>query len=391
MKRSQSTLFLGLTTLTLALSLPHPAAWADPTFGLTLDGQYDRPAIGSFGHNNGIGGTALFEIQPTDFFALGARFNTIGFFGVDTPGTAWAGSADGILRLMPWGYIDRWQSYFVLGGGVNPWLNNPNFPGWQGQYHFLAEVGARYFFDSNLAGDLGVGYDFYTPFNNSVQVMEAHLGLSLFLLPAWQKKEDKDAEVEEYQPGSLQDIAARQFGDSQLFPVIIDANFKDLSKPLILMKGSTLNIPHSLTQEMILKAHLKARTPQYLNAAATFNNPQAAAAFKPLAYSKGRAVVSEGESLWDVAARPDVYGDPELYPILVDANRHLLKMAGGRGKLNLLIPRNPTPDGIRLARLKAWAAEYIMWRGKDVTLEDYKKWKRQHSPNGQGDESDSGE
>ncbi|HTB33240.1 MAG TPA: LysM peptidoglycan-binding domain-containing protein, partial [bacterium] len=54
----------------------------------------------------------------------------------------------------------------------------------------------------------------------------------------------------------------------------------------------------------------------------------------------GRARVQPGDTLWSVAARPEVYGDPHLYFLLYDANRgRLARPDALRAGQWLLVPR----------------------------------------------------
>jgi Tfp pilus assembly protein FimV len=61
--------------------------------------------------------------------------------------------------------------------------------------------------------------------------------------------------------------------------------------------------------------------------------------------------VSEGEMLWAIAKRADVYGDPFLWPLLYQANRDQIKdprtIYAGQ---NLTIPRNATDEEREKAR-----------------------------------------
>ena len=86
-------------------------------------------------------------------------------------------------------------------------------------------------------------------------------------------------------------------------------------------------------------------------------------------------------SLWELAARLDIYGDPELYPLLVDANFSNLTTPNVIGQIplakgaKLTIPRNLSGDALKLARENAWKESYTRWRGKNVTREQYMRWK----------------
>ncbi len=62
-------------------------------------------------------------------------------------------------------------------------------------------------------------------------------------------------------------------------------------------------------------------------------------------------IVSDGELLWIIAKRPDVYGDPFLWPLLYQANRDQIKdprkIYAGQ---TLTIPRNVSEEERQKAR-----------------------------------------
>lgn len=78
---------------------------------------------------------------------------------------------------------------------------------------------------------------------------------------------------------------------------------------------------------------------------------------KPATYT-----TKAGDTLLGVAARPEVYDDPGLWPLIKDANRESLEDKSADTKLAadlvLDIPRNASPEEIDAARsrARAWAA-----------------------------------
>lgn len=68
--------------------------------------------------------------------------------------------------------------------------------------------------------------------------------------------------------------------------------------------------------------------------------------------------VNEGETLWSIAARKDVYADPLLWPIIYKANRDQIKdprrIYTGQ---TLSIPRSISPSELEDAREKARQSE----------------------------------
>jgi hypothetical protein len=78
---------------------------------------------------------------------------------------------------------------------------------------------------------------------------------------------------------------------------------------------------------------------------------------KPATYT-----TKSGDTLLGVAARPEVYDDPGLWPLIKDANRESLEDKSADTKLAadlvLDIPRNASPEAVDAARsrARAWAA-----------------------------------
>lgn len=70
--------------------------------------------------------------------------------------------------------------------------------------------------------------------------------------------------------------------------------------------------------------------------------------------------VSEGELLWAIAKRPDVYGDPLLWPLLYQANRDQIKdprrIYAGQ---SLTIPRNVSEEEREKARSLAKKSDFF--------------------------------
>lgn len=88
---------------------------------------------------------------------------------------------------------------------------------------------------------------------------------------------------------------------------------------------------------------------------------------KPLAPPGGQSskprltyIVSDGELLWAIAKRPDVYGDPLLWPLLYQANRDQIKdprkIYAGQ---TLTIPRNVSEEEREKARILAKKSDFF--------------------------------
>lgn len=68
-----------------------------------------------------------------------------------------------------------------------------------------------------------------------------------------------------------------------------------------------------------------------------------------------RYVVKAGESLWQIAGRPDVYGNPLAWPLIHEANKASLRNGTIRAGQVLLIPRDVSPAEREAAIQKAMA------------------------------------
>ena len=88
---------------------------------------------------------------------------------------------------------------------------------------------------------------------------------------------------------------------------------------------------------------------------------------KPIAPSGGQSskprlsyTVSDGELLWAIAKRPDVYGDPLLWPLLYQANRDQIKDPRKiyAGQI-LIIPRNVSEEEQEKARILAKKSDFF--------------------------------
>ena len=82
-----------------------------------------------------------------------------------------------------------------------------------------------------------------------------------------------------------------------------------------------------------------------------------------------------GENLFAVAAKPEIYGDAELYPLLAAANPLYFKMApGDREWLTIRIPRDIPAPLIEEARGAAWSPVYADAMGIRFDKAVYVAW-----------------
>ena len=398
---TSKTLFRAFLILAFA-GLGLRSTWADPNFSITGQGQLSRhfydagQTLTTFG-TYGLGGTLLAEFEPIDIFSIGVDLSVNDYLGLGGAGKV-VTSTDLVARFMPFAN-NTVSPYLLASYGVNP-LGTKYAGAWPSTVHISLGAGFRYFVLPQWALDFGGAYNYYDPTDIPLNTIELHAGLAFFVNSPF-KNSDKmvwaGGGVTVMQPvtitetdqeaQSVQDIAQNEYGDRSLYPLIVDANFKDKTKPLILPPGIQLIIPQHPSDEMVADAHLKAKTPVYQIAADTFQMPQIDNIQYRLEPAESDDAVDNGpkdkltfqaDSLWDIAARPDVYGDPELYPLLVEANFEklsdpLLLKPGTQ----LIIPHNVSKARIQGARIKAWTAEYIRWRGAQISHEEYREWRKE--------------
>jgi len=79
-----------------------------------------------------------------------------------------------------------------------------------------------------------------------------------------------------------------------------------------------------------------------------------------------------GDTLQDVAARPEIYGDPDLWPLLLDANTDSLQGKSGATRLDadivLDVPRGSAQEVLDAARAKAQELKAGAKRSEDSEL-----------------------
>jgi hypothetical protein len=212
---------------------------------------------------------------------------------------------------------EPWTFYLMLGGGLNPKVEMPGTVLWGGDYHLMGGLGVWCPLSAQFALDLGANYQYYNSPGDPLQAVQAKVGVGYFFNPA----------------------------------------FKDFNPPT---PTPTATITPTATQ----------------TAAATPTPTRTATPELP------RMVTSKkGESLWDIAGRSEVYDDPELYPLLVDANRKGLtpiQISVKEGK-KLNVPRDLSEAEIQKARKNAWKANYKKYRGRGLTRRGYLKWRKSHA------------
>jgi nucleoid-associated protein YgaU len=304
-------------------------------------------------------------------FGAGAQYAY--FFG--TP-TFKLSSFDLGGRIFPLPVGENPSGEFYLQGGVG--LNLLVLPPAQGHFHGYAGLGYRQFLGSNLALDMGAQYDFYSPIAAASHGAAAKIGLTfLFGRTDWTEP------VEEHKPGirnfvvgaawtgpsnytwkvgdNLRRVAAKVYGDESFYPLLVDANKGLLADYRNLRPGARLIIPAPpQTQgeaDRVEKSanengtYLKWQTESEIYSQETSHQPS----IRSYRWRKG-------DNLPEVAER--LYGDDNLYPLLVDANEksiiHPSNLVAGKV---LRVPPLPADDELGDIRLKASNdGHYIWWR-----------------------------
>jgi hypothetical protein len=209
---------------------------------------------------------------------------------------------------------EPWTFYLMIGGGLNPKIDLAGAALWEGDVHLMGGLGVWCPLSTQWALDMGAAFHYYDSPDSPLQAVQAKVGVGYFFSPA----------------------------------------FKDTSPPTPTPTATT--------------------TPTPTPTVAIPPTPTATATPEPLR----EVTADKGESLWDIAGRSEVYGDPGLYPLLVDANRMTLKPIQSTVKegKKLKVPRDLTEDMIQKARQNAWKAKYKQYRGRGLTQKAYLKWRK---------------
>ena len=283
-------------------------------------------------------------------------------------------------RIFPAGAFSP-QGEFYLQGGVGRMLiiNPGNYPG---HYHGYAGLGWRQFLGGDMALDLGGQYDFFSPIGLPLNGASAKLGLTfLFGRDDWSEpKASRMMRPRTLSIGAdwrgpstftwtkekdLRTVAFEIYGDEGLYPLIVDAN-KDLIARAGLRPGEVLNIPPppKTAGEVDRVEDLAFSNYRYMEW------EQKSEGIIPQPFNPGVTTYrwKEKDNLASLAQR--LYGDEDLYPLIVQANEDRLIRPDNlvAGKV-LKIPRLPADnllDGVRDEALND--PHYLWWR--NVSMEE---------------------
>jgi hypothetical protein len=99
----------------------------------------------------------------------------------------------------------------------------------------------------------------------------------------------------------------------------------------------------------------------------------------PFVLQYGEILTLKGDSVWDTAARREVYYDPELYPLIVDANKQFLDPKYVfDDQVTLRFPTNATEEMKNQARRDAWTRKYQTLGGRRLIPWAYQRWLKNH-------------
>jgi hypothetical protein len=354
-------------------------AYAGSNGSLTLDGIYSKRLSGIVGHENGLGGSILLEWQPVESFSIGVDADTILYFGAQTPGISAVESVNLLGR-----YIinpgEDWTVYVMVGGGLNPKLDLKAVFLWVGDFHLMGGPGAWCFLSPQVAVDMGLVFDYY---NNTAPVdplnmLNLRAGLSFF----FENTKKQAATTASAAPASQTAVPTQAVVEATPVPAVATPTPTEqvtVATPVAKVEAvaSTVTATVAKAKAAIPAVKAKVATPVVEAEAAA---PAAKAEAEAVAGEMTTVLSAKGDSLWDTAARKDVYGDPELYPLLVDANKAVLKPKQFvlEPDTKLSVPKDPTQDMIAKARKDAWTAKYQQFSGRRLSPEGYQKWRVTH-------------
>lgn len=320
----------------------------------------------------GGGGEAFVDWRPIQYLSLGiggqySYFPQTGSFGLGTV------DAGGRIFPLPIGTTPGGELYLQGGLGLNLLRQQPE----RGHYHGYAGVGYRLSLSQNMALDTGAQYDFYSPLKSPTNGIGAKVGLTFLLgRTQWpnQVETDQDTGSDEnipnnYLAGSLylwqagdtlRAVSEKIFGDPTLFSLLVDAN-KDLFINASQVRiGTKLVIPpYNLSDE-----ELDAYREKSLHVAFYVNLERLSGKFgyEQVAHWNGptRYLWRKDDDMLSVAQK--IYGDEDLFPILVDANeKRLIHPANLKPGVVLIVPAPPAGNWVDVVHQWGWSIDSYMW------------------------------
>lgn len=326
----------------------------------------------------GGGGQAFLDWRPLQFISFGVGAQ-LAYYPGSFPVTLTSLDLGG--RIFPGNTTSLGEFYLQGGVGLNL-LSNP------GHYHGYAGLGWRQFLSPGLALDMGAQYDFFSPIAQPLNGASAKLGLSFLF-----GRDDWSSPVPAHRPlpktfvvgaawngpstyklqegDDLRTMAARIYGDEGLYPLLLDANKEQLAR-VGFRPGLVLKVPQPpKTKDDVERIEkLAMRDSGYLKWQKKSEGLSGQAYAPAVTSYRWRY----GDDLPSVAEK--LYGDGDLYPLLVDANEERLIHPANLvpGKV-LKVPALPSADALSQIRFKADGdSHYIWWRNVSLRhLQDLNK------------------
>ncbi len=298
-------------------------------FGLSLDlnPQGAIGASGKLGFAPGVGGSLFADWRPVYLISLGTGFS-YNTFSADSSFSTASWNLGG--RLFPISFGKKAELYLQGTLGMN--LMTATYEKeWPGSFHGTAGVGYRSYFNEGNALDLGVQYDLYSPLKSPMSAIGIKAGWTFLFGP------------------DLQPAGAS--GQPETKPVAAPA-----PEP----KPTPESVTIQLTPVVMAPRHHRPKLKQVVEATPT---PEFTATPTVLPYNT--YTLSMGDKLGSIAIA--FYGEADLYPLLVDANKKALVNPGGlKPGVVLRVPVDVSDLDKAGARGKANDDNYTIWENAVV-------------------------
>jgi hypothetical protein len=367
----------------MLLALPALAADYQPTqYTITVDavGQMFFHSVslkpGPFNTYTGLGGQFFADYRPFQEVSFGLGADYISYSGLSlTVQTFELGG-----RIYPAGYSNTGE-FFLQGGlglNLNPFYYVPS-NGYMGHYYGNAGLGYRFAINNGLSFDLGAQYDYYSPYAFNSNGVRLKAGLTFGFGPAPSRTlmmaNASPSSGPSYTPtwklepritwnanDTLGALAEKMYGDADLYPLIVDANTNLFREGNAFKPGATWVIPALPPDERALDA-IRQKAMEERGYVHLEDLSEAASSGWGEDWKGPKHYTwKEGDNLPDVADK--LYGDEDLYPLLVDANKdRLVHPANLRPGVVLIVPK-PQVDQIDKIHEEVWFNKdpYVWWK-----------------------------
>ena len=387
----------------MLLALPALAADYKPNqFTLTVDavGQeffHPNNPAGSYSSYTGVGGQIFADYRPFQevSFGLGADYVSYSSPSFNIQSFDLGG------RIYPAGYSSLGEFYLQGGMGLNilPFGFAPLGGIW-GHYHGNAGLGYRMALVEGIAFDMGAQYDYYSPYLTPSHGVRIKAGLTFGFgpepaktllvgaatgAPAYTPNWKLNPHVTWGENDTLGALAEKMYGDADLYPLIVDANATQFRSGKPFEPGMTLVIPAPPADVRALDAirnhAIQEREYVHLeNLSEASSNGWGEGWTGPTHYTW-----KKGDDLPSVA--DELYGDEDLYPLLVDANMDRLVLPVNLQPGVVLVVPKPKVDEIDEIHMDVWFDKdpYIWW--KNVSVRTGAKYHKNESSESDTDNS----